>query len=221
MEIHQYIDHTLLKPTATKADIEQLCKEALQYSFASVCVNSAYVAYAKNILSDQQIVKVCTVVGFPLGAMSTKAKIAEAKIAINDGADEIDMVMAIGSLKDKDYKSIETEIAAIKAVCGNKLLKVILEICYLDAEEISKACELAVAAGADFVKTSTGFGTGGASKEAIQNMYNSVGGNAAIKASGGIRDFDAAKSFINMGVSRIGTSNGVAIVTGATATNNY
>lgn len=221
MNINQYIDHTLLKATAKKEDIKLLCEEALTHEFASVCVNSAYVAFAKNMLSDQNKVKVCTVVGFPLGAMSTEAKVAETKIAVANGADEIDMVIAIGSLQDKDYTLVEKEIAAIKDACNGRILKVILETCYLSDEEIYKACELAVSAGADFVKTSTGFGTNGATKESIEIMKKAVTGRAAIKASGGVRDHKTAKAFIDMGVERIGTSNGVAIVTGAIAANNY
>lgn len=219
MHIANYIDHTLLKPTATTSDIKQLCKEAIQYQFFSVCVNSNYTSLARKMTQKENI-KICSVVGFPLGAMHTKAKCCEAKIAIEEGADEIDMVINIGALKAGDYENVQNDIAAVKNTIGDKILKVILETCYLSDAEIIKACELAVAAKTDFVKTSTGFGTAGATLEHVTLMKTAVAGKAAIKASGGIRDYKTAKQYIDLGVSRIGTSNGIAIVTKNTSTSN-
>lgn len=211
IEINKYIDHTILKATATEDDIKQLCKEAVEYNFFSVCVNSGYVALAKKNLKGSTV-KVCTVVGFPLGAMSTEAKVFEAKKALEDGAEEVDMVINIGELKSKNFKKVEDEIAAIKQAIGDKVLKVIIETCYLTPEEIVEASELAVKAHADFVKTSTGFGNDGASLVDIELMKKSVNGKAKIKASGGIKNLDTALTYIEAGVERIGTSSGVSIV---------
>lgn len=213
MRLEKYIDHTLLKATATIEEIKTLCNEAIKYDFFSVCVNSAFVPYAKKFLEGTQI-KVCSVVGFPLGAMSSESKIFETQQAISDGADEIDMVINIGLLRSGVIDKVREEIAGIKKACGDKVLKVILETCYLSDDEKRLACELSVASGADFVKTSTGFGTGGATIADVQLMKESVNGKAKIKASGGIRDYETAVSYINAGVQRIGTSNGIAIVTG-------
>lgn len=213
MNLSQYIDHTLLKPTATKTDIIKLCNEAKTHQFFSVCVNSCYVDLAKTQLKDSAI-KVCSVIGFPLGAMSTEAKVEETKQALKDGADEIDMVINIGLLKSKDFDTVWQDIEAVKKSLPNTILKVILETCYLDNIEIIKACELAITSGADFIKTSTGFGTKGATIEdikLIKNVINNCG--VKIKASGGIRDTKTATEYIKLGVSRIGTSNGIAIVT--------
>jgi len=222
MNIQRYIDHTLLKPTATLADIQQLCEEAITNEFFSVCVNSCHVKFAKKCLAEHTAVRVCSVVGFPLGAMSTEAKVAELQQAKDDGADEFDMVINIGWLKSGQETAVENEIRQLKQAAGDLVLKVIIETCYLSEEEIVKASQLAVAAGADFVKTSTGFGTGGATLEAIALMKNAVHGKAKLKASGGIRDYETAKKYIDAGVSRIGTSNGIAIVTGGTSsTNSY
>jgi deoxyribose-phosphate aldolase len=221
MNINRYIDHTLLKPTATIADIQQLCDEALQHNFFSVCVNSCYVKLAKDLLSESDTVKVCSVIGFPLGAMSTKAKIAELHQAKLDGADEFDMVINIGLFKSGRENAVEDEIRQLKDAAGNAVLKVIIETCYLSDEEITKASKLAINAGADFVKTSTGFGTGGATLEAIDLMKKAVNGKAKLKASGGIRNYETAKKYIDAGVSRIGTSNGIAIVTGTSSQNTY
>lgn len=220
MQIAKYIDHTLLKPTATCLDIEQLCKEALQYRFHSVCVNSCYVSLASELLKDSEV-NVCSVVGFPLGSMSTRAKLFEAERALTDGTDEIDMVMNIGWLKSKRTKEVLQEISFIKKEAGNHILKVILETCYLDELEKMLACKICVDAGADFVKTSTGFGSGGATIEDIKLMKNAVKGDAKIKASGGIRDRETALEYIYLGVDRIGTSNGIAIVTGRESTESY
>ncbi|GET45174.1 deoxyribose-phosphate aldolase [Capnocytophaga felis] len=213
MKLNKYIDHTLLKATATVSEIENLCAEAVKYDFFSVCVNSGYVSYAKEFLKGTEI-KVCSVVGFPLGAMSTAAKVFETERAIADGADEIDMVINVGWLQSGEVEKVREEIALIKKACGNKVLKVILETCYLTDDEKRLACELSVKAGADFVKTSTGFGSGGATISDVQLMKEAVNGNAKIKASGGVRDFQTAKQYIDLGVERIGTSNGIAIVTG-------
>ena len=211
IEINKYIDHTVLKATATEEEIIKLCKEAREFEFCSVCVNSSYVRLARKNLSGTSV-KVCTVVGFPLGAMSTEAKVFEAKQAVSDGAEEIDMVINIGELKSKNYKRVEEEIAAVKAVLGDLVLKVILETCYLTREEIALGSELVVKAGADYVKTSTGFGIGGATMENIELIKTAIEGKAKIKASGGIKNLDMALSFIEAGVERIGTSSGISIV---------
>ncbi|RAJ17142.1 deoxyribose-phosphate aldolase [Olleya aquimaris] len=222
MQLNQYIDHTLLKATATKADIIQLCSEAKQHQFFSVCVNSCYVGLAKAELQDSTI-KVCSVIGFPLGAMSTSAKVEETKQALNDGADEIDMVLNIGLLKSNDFDAVLKDIQAVKSQMPNNVLKVILETCYLNEDDITKASTLAIKAGADFIKTSTGFGTDGATIKDVKLMKNAIGnGTTKIKASGGIRDTKTALKYINIGVQRIGTSNGIAIVTGSNSVkNNY
>lgn len=211
MKLNQYIDHTLLKPTATPNNIIKLCNEAKKHNFYAVCVNSCYVSTAKKELEKSNI-KVAAVVGFPLGANSTKAKVCEAKQCIKDGADEIDMVVNVGHLKAKLYDQILEEIAAVKDSIGERTLKVILEVCYLTDAEIRKACQLSKNAKADFVKTSTGFGTGGATEEAVKIMLEEVGDTLKIKASGGIKDTATVKKYIEMGVSRIGTSSGIEIV---------
>lgn len=209
--INNYIDHTLLKAVATEEDILQLCQEAREYEFFSVCVNSTYVALATKALEGTEV-KICSVVGFPLGAMSTEAKIFEAKKAVEDGASEIDMVLNIGALKSHHLEMVETEIRNLKKAIGENVLKVILETCYLSSEEILLASGLAVKAGADFVKTSTGFGTAGADKESIDLIKQAVSGKTRIKASGGIKNLETALHYIELGVDRIGTSSGVSIV---------
>lgn len=219
-ELSQYIDHTNLKATATKNDIIALCNEAKTYRFFSVCVNSSYVALAKSALQDSTV-KVCCVVGFPLGAMSTTGKVEETKQALKDGAEEIDLVLNIGLLKSEDFKSVKNDIKAVKACLPDLVLKVILETCYLEDSEIVTASELAIKAGADFIKTSTGFGTAGANLHDINLMLNAANGSALVKASGGIKDYETAIKYINLGVKRIGTSSGIAIVTGQTSTENY
>ncbi len=211
IEINKYIDHTLLKATATEADIVELCNEARENEFFSVCVNSCYVTLASKNLAGSAV-KVCTVVGFPLGAMSTEAKVFEAEQALKEGAEEVDMVINIGELKSKNLKKVENEIRAIKEAIGDKVLKVIIETCYLTPQEIVIASEIAVKAKADFVKTSTGFGTDGAKMENIELMKGAVNGKARIKASGGIKNLDTALSYIEAGVERIGTSSGVSIL---------
>lgn len=209
--LNTYIDHTLLKPTATKDEIIQLCKEAEEHNFYAVCVNGCYVPLAKKELKSGKV-KVCSVVGFPLGAMSTQAKMMEANKAVVDGADEIDMVLNIGWLKNGDFDAVLKDIRSVKKTIGNKVLKVILETCYLTDEKIIKACKLAVEAKADFVKTSTGFGSGGATPQAVKLMKQTVGNNAKVKASGGIKDRKTALEYINLGAERIGTSSGIVIV---------
>ncbi|NJW51353.1 deoxyribose-phosphate aldolase [Salinimicrobium sp. CDJ15-91] len=211
IEINKYIDHTILKATATEKDIVDLCAEAKEYNFFSVCVNSAFVRLAKEQLKGSDV-KVCTVVGFPLGAMSTEAKVFETRQALKDGAEEVDMVINLGALKSRNFKIVEEEIAAIKRETGDKILKVIIETCYLTPQEIVVASEIAVKSKADFVKTSTGFGNDGARLENIELMKNAVNGKAKLKASGGIKNLDTALSFIEAGVERIGTSSGVSIV---------
>lgn len=218
--LNNYIDHTLLKATATKEDIIKLCEEAKNYQFFSVCVNSCYASLAKDQLKNSNV-KVCCVIGFPLGAMSTKAKAYEAKTALNDGADEIDMVMNIGYLKNKDFDSVWKDVEAVKNVMPNNTLKVILETCYLDESEIIKASELAIQGGADFIKTSTGFGTRGASFEDIKLMKSVAKNTTKIKASGGIKDSKTALDYINLGAERLGTSSGIAIIKGETSNSNY
>ena len=220
MKLNQYIDHTILKANATEADVVQLCAEARQHEFFSVCINSAWVPTARKLLAGSSV-KVCSVIGFPLGAMSTAAKVFEAKQAVDDGANEIDMVINVGWLKDGKDDAVREEIRAIKTAIGTNVFKVIIETCYLTDAEKVRACELSVAAGADFVKTSTGFGTGGATIEDVQLMLDTVQGKAKVKASGGVRDAEAAKKYIEMGVMRLGTSNGIKIVAGEAVTGGY
>ncbi len=212
MQLNQYIDHTLLKANATVEDIKNLCTQAKKYNFYAVCVSSYYVALADSELMHTDV-KVASVVGFPLGSMTTRVKVFEAKQCIDQGADEIDMVLNIGLLKSGYHKIVEDEIRSIKKVIGDKVLKVIFENCYLTDEEKKIACKLSLNAGADYIKTSTGFGTGGATLEDVQLMKNEVGDQLKIKASGGIRDIETARKYIDLGVSRIGTSSGIAIVT--------
>lgn len=213
INLEKYIDHTLLKPTATFNEIEKLCQEAIDYQFFSVCVNSGYVPFAKQILKNTDV-KVCSVVGFPLGAMSPLAKIYETSQALKDGADEIDMVMNVGYFKTGQIAKVLDEITQIKRETDKKILKVILETCFLTDEQKKLACQVCVDAGADFVKTSTGFGSGGATPQDVILMRDIVAGKAKVKASGGIRDQKTALEYIALGVERIGTSNGIAIVKG-------
>ncbi len=212
MEINKYIDHTVLKATTTEEDIKKLCAEAKEYNFFSVCVNGSYVPLAKKELEGTDV-KIAAVIGFPLGAMSKDAKVFETKKCIEDGADEIDMVINIGFMKSGKYAEVEQEIREIKEAMGDKVLKVIHENCYLTEDEKRKACELSLNAGADFVKTSTGFGTGGSTFEDVALMKEVVGDKAQIKAAGGVRDNETAEKYIEMGVTRLGTSSGVSLVT--------
>lgn len=211
MNYNKYIDHTLLKPDCLDKDIEKLCSEAKEYDFASVCVNSSYVKKCVELLKGATV-KVCTVVGFPLGACSTEAKLAETKKALEDGASEIDMVINISRLKCHDDKYVENEISVLKKACGNNVLKVIIETCLLTDEEKIRACLDAVNAHADFVKTSTGFSTGGATVEDVKLMKQTVQDKALVKASGGIKDKDTFLKMIEAGASRIGASKGVEII---------
>lgn len=211
MKLNAVIDHTLLHPTATPKSIITLCEEAKKYQFFGVCVNSCYVNLAWNELVHSEI-KVISTVGFPLGASSSMAKRSETKSCLKDGADEIDMVINIGHLKAALYKNIREEISAIKELVGDKILKVIIETCYLTDDEKRIACVIAAKAGADYVKTSTGFGSGGATLTDVKLMLNEVGDIVKVKASGGIKDAITAQSYIDLGVSRIGTSAGIAIV---------
>ncbi len=211
MKINNYIDHTLLKPSATQKDIKNLCDEAKKHRFYSVCVNSSYVAYAKQLVSKSSV-KVCTVVGFPLGACTTETKVAEAKQAVELGADEIDMVMNIGMLKSENFVSVYKDIRDVKLAIGKIPLKVIIEISELSKNEIVKAAQICVDAKADFVKTSTGFSKGGATLTAVKMIKKTIRNQAKIKASGGIKDLETAKKYIDLGADRIGTSSGVHIV---------
>ena len=213
MELNRYIDHTLLKPAATRADIAKLCAEAKEYRFASVCVNSAHIAEVAAALAGTDVAP-CCVVGFPLGAMETEAKAFEAARAAALGEKEIDMVMDIGAAKEGDFARVEADIAAVvSAIQGRAKLKVILECCLLTDEEKTAACLAAKRAGADFVKTSTGFSTGGATEHDVALMRAAVGDDMGVKASGGIRTREDALRMIAAGASRIGASAGIAIVT--------
>lgn len=205
MNLAKYIDYTLLKATATPADIEKLCQEARQYGFFSVCVNSSYVPLAAQLLKGTDV-KVCTVVGFPLGAMSTQGKLYETSTALAEGADEIDMVINLGLFLSGRTAKVLDEIALLKQETADKVLKVIIETCYLNDDQKCLASQICVDAGADFVKTSTGFGTGGATLADVQLIKEVVGDRAKIKASGGIRNRETALQYIDLGVSRIGAS---------------
>lgn len=204
-------DHTILKPDASKEAVEKICKEALQYDFASVCVNQYRTKMVADMLKGSDV-KVCTVVGFPLGAVSTEVKVFETKAAINDGATEIDMVINVGAMKDGDFEYVENDIKKVKEACGDITLKVIIETCLLTDEQKEKACQLSMKAGADFVKTSTGFSTGGATKEDVALMRKTVGNVCQVKASGGIRDAATANIMVEAGADRLGTSATVNII---------
>jgi len=211
MGLNKYIDHTILKATASSSDVQKLCEEAIEHEFYSVCVNGCYVVDAKQLLQGTDV-KVAAVVGFPLGAMTTAAKVFEAKEAVENGASEIDMVINVAKLKDGEFEYVENEIRQIKEAIGDNVLKVIIETCYLTDEEKVKACELSLVAKADFVKTSTGFGTGGATYEDVKLMKSVVGDNAKVKASGGVRDKETAQKYVELGAERLGTSSGIDIV---------
>jgi deoxyribose-phosphate aldolase len=215
-----YIDHTLLKPDASAEAVRQLCSEAREHGFASVCVNSCRVALAAAELEGSSVA-VCAVVGFPLGAMDSHAKAFEAKRAVEAGAREIDMVLNIGALKDEAYDLVEEDIRKVKQECGSLVLKVILETCLLSKEEIVRACEMARRAGADYVKTSTGFSKGGATLEDVALMRRTVGSAMGVKASGGVRSREDALAMIEAGASRIGASSGVAILRGHAGESGY
>ncbi|HEM3726072.1 TPA: deoxyribose-phosphate aldolase [Streptococcus suis] len=220
MKLNKYIDHTILKPETSKEQVAQILAEAKEYDFASVCVNPTWVAYAAQELKDSDV-KVCTVIGFPLGANTSALKAFETKDAIENGADEIDMVINIGALKSKNYDLVLEDIKAVVTASGDKLVKVIIETCLLTDEEKVKACELSKEAGADFVKTSTGFSTGGATVEDVALMRKTVGPDMGVKASGGARSYEDAIAFIEAGATRIGASSGVAIMKGEKADGDY
>jgi deoxyribose-phosphate aldolase len=212
-DLGKYIDHTILKPEAKKSDVRKICEEALEYKFKAVCVNPLYVKFASEILKNSEVL-VATVVGFPLGNNVTKVKELETQLAIEDGADEIDMVVNIPALKDKDYDLVKKDIEAVVKASKDKIVKVIIETCLLTKDEIAKVSELIVEAGADFVKTSTGFSTGGAELEDIRLIKSIVKDKAKIKASGGIRTKEKALKMIEAGADRIGASSSIKIVEG-------
>ena len=211
MKLSKYIDHTLLKADASLEAIGKLCEEAREYDFKSVCVNTCNIPFCKKQLEGSDVL-VCCVIGFPLGAMSTEAKVFEAKDAIAKGADEVDMVINIGRLKDKDYDYVTEEIRKIKEAVGDKTLKVIIETCLLTDEEKVKACECILKAGADFVKTSTGFSTSGATFEDVDLLKKTVGDKCFVKAAGGVRSRDDFNKMIELGADRIGTSSGTKLI---------
>lgn len=214
------IDHTLLKADATQDQIEKICKEAIKYGFASVCVNPTWVKFCSELLANSKI-KVCTVIGFPLGASTSAVKAFETKNAISNGANEIDMVINIGALKSKEYELVLNDIRSVVEAANGTLVKVIIETCLLTDKEKIKACELAVQAGAQFVKTSTGFSTGGATAEDVALMRKTVGETIGVKASGGVRSLEDMKKMIDAGANRIGASSGVAIMQGLTSNSSY
>ncbi|MDG3132405.1 deoxyribose-phosphate aldolase [Streptococcus suis] len=220
MKLNKYIDHTILKPETTQEQVEKILAEAKEYDFASVCVNPTWVALAAESLKDSDV-KVCTVIGFPLGANTPAVKVFETKDAISNGADEIDMVINIGALKTGNYDLVLEDIKAVVAASGDKLVKVIIETCLLTDDEKVKACQLSQEAGADYVKTSTGFSTGGATVADVTLMRKTVGPDMGVKASGGARSYEDAIAFIEAGASRIGASSGVAIMNGAQADGDY
>ena len=217
-EVGRMIDHTLLKPNATRNEVERLCREAAEYKFASVCVNPYRVSLCHRMLENTSV-KVCTVIGFPLGANSTRIKVAETRQAVRDGAGEVDMVINVGAVKDADWRLVEQDIAEVVEAAGRRVLtKVILETCLLNDEEIVRACLCAQRGRADFVKTSTGFSTGGATAEHVRLMRRVVGAGMGVKASGGVRNFGDAVAMIESGANRIGASASVAIVGGSSQT---
>lgn len=220
-ELAKMIDHTLLKPEAKEEDVKKLCEEALEYNFASVCVNPTYVPIASEMLKGSDV-KVCTVIGFPLGANSSQTKAFESGDAIKNGAEEVDMVINIGAVKSGQWEKVENDIKAVVESAKDKaLVKVILETCLLTDDEKVKACECSVKAGADFVKTSTGFSKSGATIEDVKLMRQTVGKGLGVKASGGVRDREGALSMIEAGATRIGASSGIKIVTGGKGESGY
>lgn len=211
MKRSKYIDHTLLKPESTKDQIEKLCKEAIEYDFASVCVNPYWVSYCADLLKDSDVM-VCTVIGFPLGANTSTVKAFETKEAIQNGADEVDMVINIGELKAGNDEAVLEDIKAVVAASGDKTVKVIIETCLLSDEEITRVSKLCVQAKADFVKTSTGFNSAGANVHVVEVMKQAVGNQALIKAAGGVRSPQDMDDMIAAGANRIGTSKGVSLM---------
>lgn len=209
--MNEYFDSTMLKAISTANDIKKLCNDAKKYKFKAVCINPCYVSLAKELLKDTNV-KVCTVIGFPLGANTTYIKVEEVKDAINNGADEVDMVINVGALKEKNYDYVINEIKKLREASYDKILKVIIETCYLTEEEIIKMTEICNKTNVDFIKTSTGFGTRGASTNDIEIINKYKSNDLKIKASGGIRTKDDAQKYIELGVSRIGTSNAVKMM---------
>lgn len=212
-EILKHVDHTLLKAFATWDEIKTLCDEAIKYKTASICVPPCFIKRIRDTYKKD--INICTVIGFPLGYSVTEAKIAECEQAIKEGANEIDMVINITDVKNKEYKKIEEEISVIKKIVGNKILKVIIETCYLTEEEKIAMCKAVTNAGADYIKTSTGFGTGGATIEDIKLFKKYLGDGVRIKASGGIKTIEDMETFINLGCSRIGTSSAIKMINDA------
>lgn len=220
MELNKYIDHTNLKQDMSEQDLIKLVNEAKEYDFFSICINPCWVKQASELLAGSNT-NVCSVIGFPLGANTTNIKVLEAKEAIENGAREIDMVINVSKLKDKDYEYVYNEIRKIKDAIGDNVLKVIIEACLLTGEEKTIACQIIMKAGADFVKTSTGMSTGGATVEDVKLFKEVVGDTTLIKAAGGVRTYEDAISMIEAGANRIGTSGGVKIVNGETHTDGY
>ncbi len=220
MKINKYIDHTLLKADAKKEDIKKLCEEAIKHDFKSVCVNPGFVKYAKELLEDSNVL-VCTVIGFPLGANTSETKGFETKDAYNNGVDEVDMVINISALKDHDYDYVLNDIKEVVKNASGKTVKVIVETCYLTEQEKEKICKIVLESGADFIKTSTGFGTGGATAEDISLFNKIIQGKIGIKASGGVRNYEDAMLMISNGATRLGTSGGVNIVQGLENKESY
>jgi deoxyribose-phosphate aldolase len=213
-EMLGYIDHTLLKPFATWEDIQKLCDEAVEYKTASVCVPPAYI---KRIHDKYEGLNICTVVGFPLGYSVTESKLAEVEQALKDGVNEVDMVVNISDVKNGDYDKVEQEIARLKKAVGDKVLKVIIETCFLTEDEKIAMCKAVTNAGADYIKTSTGFGTGGATLEDVELFKKHIGAKVKIKAAGGVKTVEDLEHFIQAGCSRIGTSSAVALLKGESA----
>lgn len=218
--INRYIDHTLLKPEATAEQIEKLCQEAIQYRFFSVCINPGNISLAKKFLGASDVA-ICTVIGFPLGANTTETKVFETKNAISIGANEIDMVLNIGAVKSGNWKLVEDDIRAVKNACQEKVLKVIFETCLLTDEEKKMCAQVSERAGADFIKTSTGFSSAGATYDDVSLMRAAVTSKVQVKASGGVRDLSTALKMIELGATRLGTSSGIAIIEGSQSDSKY
>ena len=210
-EVSKMIDHTILKPNASKEDVKKICEEAIEHNFCSVCVNPVWVKYVSSLLKGSDV-KVCSVIGFPLGASTSEIKRDEAKKAVDDGADEIDMVINIGYLKSKEIELFKKDIELVREATKGKILKVIIETCLLTDEEKIEACKISKELKADFVKTSTGFSTGGAKVEDVKLMRSTVGSDMGVKASGGIKNYEDALKMIEAGANRIGTSSGIDII---------
>ncbi|MGL4972349.1 MAG: deoxyribose-phosphate aldolase [Culicoidibacterales bacterium] len=220
MQLNKLIDHTILKPETVQSQVEIICEEALAYDFASVCINPTWVKLASTLLAESDV-KVCTVIGFPLGANTPEVKAFETKDAISNGAQEIDMVINIGAAKAGNWELVERDIRAVVEAANGTLVKVIIETCLLTDEEKVQACLASVAAGADYVKTSTGFSTGGATIADVQLMRETVGPDIGVKASGGVRSYEDMEAMVSAGATRIGTSSGVLLMQHKTANTDY